>query len=95
MKNSVRTNISVLEFEFFEFFLDANKLYKVRLGFYKKKPNEWASPENYVVYEIPDDEDTQNTIIVLTLKHSNLEKAYREFRNDLENNTDSSLFYDY
>lgn len=83
MRVSVQTNINVHDFSHFEFFLDSSGLDKVRIGFYEKRTM-WDLVEKFVVYEIPEDEDTQGLITFLTLTHGSLEKAYREFRDELE-----------
>jgi hypothetical protein len=86
----------VAEFEHFEFFLDSSGLDKVRLGFYEKKPNKWAAPGNYVVYEIPDDEDTKHTATMITLQYGSIEDAFKDFRDEIEKKIlSSTISYGY
>jgi len=81
MVNPIRTEIPSSDLENFEYFLSANGLDNVKIGFhsfmkYKK---------NLICIEIPDDEQSQASATYLSLKYGSIEKAYRQYRDNLEN----------
>jgi len=90
MSNSARTSLPASDLESFEFFLDSSGLDKVRIGFYEKRTM-WDLIENFIVYEIPDDKETQEMATVLALRHGSVELAYNEFKEEVFKKISTSI----
>jgi hypothetical protein len=89
MSNPIRTRINALDLDCFELFLDSNDLGMTQIGFYEYKvPNYIAVDpqdrlQNMIVFDLYNATEKE-TATVLTLKYGSIEKAYRNFRDDLE-----------
>jgi hypothetical protein len=82
MPNSIRTKLSVSELNNLRFFLDANDLKSVQLGFYAVTDDNWAfKKDNFICYcYSTSDEEVRTILSLMTLRYGSLEKAFNKYR---------------